>query len=291
MNRRNYAEMRVTLVAKRRQEWPRISSQRRRIQSCANRSRGGGPSSWMNSAPDVESERVVSDGTAIGSANSNRSVCEFGTLDVLGAIGSAVAEVKWQLGVSAQQEWQALASLAQAMWQEERTSTARLLKGNATVSNSTNQIRTLESNFCIKARPIISQKFEDTIRVVVACRRVGASSFSFGRARQSFEVFRRGLTIHRSAWSIILTICSMILSQASSSHANVSAEIYRWRNAISKCNLGFSSFCLRVIEFWDKRCKIPPLPSGFGEIRTNRTPGSSNLIVQNIFFVRRKLLG
>jgi hypothetical protein len=57
--------------------------------------------------------------------------------------------------------------------------------------------------------------------------RVGASSFSFGRARQSFEIFRRGLTIHRSAWSIILTSCSMILSQASSSRANVSAEIYR----------------------------------------------------------------
>ncbi|MGA8477913.1 MAG: hypothetical protein WB696_08145 [Chthoniobacterales bacterium] len=48
----------------------------------------------MNSAPDVESERVVSDGTAIGSANSNKSVCEFGALDVLGAIGSALAEVK-----------------------------------------------------------------------------------------------------------------------------------------------------------------------------------------------------
>jgi hypothetical protein len=40
-------------------------------------------------------------------------------------------------------------------------------------------------------------------------------------------IFRRGLTIHRSAWSIILTICPMILSQASSSRANVSAEIYR----------------------------------------------------------------
>ena len=48
----------------------------------------------MNSAPDIEFERVVNDGTAIGSANSNKSVCEFGALDVLGAIGSALAEVK-----------------------------------------------------------------------------------------------------------------------------------------------------------------------------------------------------
>jgi hypothetical protein len=48
----------------------------------------------MNSAREVESARVVSEGTAIGSANSNKSVCEFGVLDVLGAIGSALAEVK-----------------------------------------------------------------------------------------------------------------------------------------------------------------------------------------------------
>jgi hypothetical protein len=51
------------------------------------------------------------------------------------------------------------------MWQEERTSTARLPSGKAIVSNNTNQIRKLKPNFCIKTRATISQKFSVTIRV------------------------------------------------------------------------------------------------------------------------------
>jgi hypothetical protein len=58
---------------------------------------------------------VVNDGTATGNANRSKSVCEFGKLDVLRVIGSAVEEVKWQLGLSPQQEWQALASFAQTI--------------------------------------------------------------------------------------------------------------------------------------------------------------------------------
>jgi hypothetical protein len=63
---------------------------------------------------------------------------------------------------------------------------------------------------------------------VSACWRVGVSCvLVWTRIVSHLGIFRRGLTIHRSAWSIILTICPMILSQASSSRANVSAEIYR----------------------------------------------------------------
>jgi hypothetical protein len=56
---------------------------------------------------------VADDGTARGNASST-SVCKFDMLDVLGAIGSAFAEAKKQLDLSPQQEWQVLASLAQA---------------------------------------------------------------------------------------------------------------------------------------------------------------------------------
>jgi hypothetical protein len=72
-------------------------------------------------------------------------------------------------------------------------------------------------------------QFASSWRVgVSACRRVGVSAYRrIGVSACHLGIFRRGLTIHRSAWSIILMICPMILSHASSSRANVSAEIYR----------------------------------------------------------------
>jgi hypothetical protein len=68
----------------------------------------------LNSIPDFESERVVNDGTARGNANSSTSLCKFHIVDVLGVIGSAFAEAEKQPDLSPQQEWQVLASLAQA---------------------------------------------------------------------------------------------------------------------------------------------------------------------------------
>jgi hypothetical protein len=101
----------------------------------------------MNSVSDTG--RIAKEASRSGEANRSKSVCECGTLDVLGAIGRAFQEVKWQLGLFPQQSAQAFAFLAQARWQEKRTSTARLPKGRAIASNSASQNCILEPTFLI----------------------------------------------------------------------------------------------------------------------------------------------
>ena len=66
--------------------------------------------------------------------------------------GSAVEELKRQIGLSRQRKLQAFAPCARAMWQEELTSAARMPKGIAIANHTANHIRTLESIICIKLK-------------------------------------------------------------------------------------------------------------------------------------------
>jgi hypothetical protein len=58
----------------------------------------------MRSNAGPESGKVTRGCTAAGDANNDKFACAFGRLDTPDVTGSAVEGVKWQLGLSAQQE-------------------------------------------------------------------------------------------------------------------------------------------------------------------------------------------